>query len=87
MHRSERDRKRGIGKTVLVVDDNATIRKQLAHAFLSDGMPTQEKNGPPMSFDARWRAGPWRHPARYPQPSHFSTARTVDSLCPRLRRA
>jgi len=30
-------RKRGIGKTVLVVDDNASIRKLLAAAFLSDG--------------------------------------------------
>jgi two-component system, chemotaxis family, chemotaxis protein CheY len=29
--------KRGIGKTVLVVDDNAPIRKLLATAFLSDG--------------------------------------------------
>ena len=30
-------RKRGFGKTVLVVDDHATIRKMLATAFLSDG--------------------------------------------------
>ena len=30
-------RKRGFGKTVLVVDDHATIRKLLAKAFLSDG--------------------------------------------------
>jgi CheY-like chemotaxis protein len=30
-------RKRGVGKTVLVVDDNAAIRKMLASAFLSDG--------------------------------------------------
>ena len=33
-------RKRGIGKTVLVVDDNAPIRKMLATAFLSDGFKT-----------------------------------------------
>jgi DNA-binding NarL/FixJ family response regulator len=34
----EHDReKRGIGKTVLVVDDNAAIRTRLVHAFLSDG--------------------------------------------------
>jgi two-component system, chemotaxis family, chemotaxis protein CheY len=37
MQRSERDPKRGIGKTVLIVDDNAAIRRQLAHAFLYDG--------------------------------------------------
>jgi len=30
-------RKRGFGKTVLVVDDHAPIRKMLATAFLSDG--------------------------------------------------
>lgn len=30
-------RKRGFGKTVLVVDDHAAIRKILAVAFLSDG--------------------------------------------------
>ena len=41
------DSKRGVGKTVLVVDDNATIRKLLAVAFLSDGFPTcvQTENG------------------------------------------
>jgi len=33
-------RKRGIGKTVLVVDDHAPIRKMLATAFLSDGFKT-----------------------------------------------
>jgi len=33
-------RKRGLGKTVLVVDDNALIRKMLATAFLSDGFKT-----------------------------------------------
>ena len=33
-------RKRGFGKAVLVVDDNAPIRKQLATAFLSDGFKT-----------------------------------------------
>ena len=32
--------KRGVGKTVLVVDDNARIRKLLAVAFLSDGFTT-----------------------------------------------
>lgn len=33
-------RKPGVGKTVLVVDDNAAIRKMLAKAFLSDGFKT-----------------------------------------------
>jgi CheY-like chemotaxis protein len=33
-------RKRGVGKTVLVADDNAAIRKMLARAFLSDGFKT-----------------------------------------------
>ena len=39
--------KRGVGKTVLVVDDNARIRKLLAVAFLSDGFMTcvQAENG------------------------------------------
>ena len=37
----------GVGKTVLVVDDNARIRKLLAVAFLSDGFTTciQADNG------------------------------------------
>lgn len=40
-------RKRGVGKTVLVVDDNAAIRKVLAAAFLSDGFKTcaEAENG------------------------------------------
>ena len=40
-------RKRGFGKTVLVVDDNAPIRKLLAVAFLSDGFATcgEAENG------------------------------------------
>jgi CheY-like chemotaxis protein len=40
-------KKRGVGKTVLVVDDNAGIRKLLAVAFLSDGFTTcvQAENG------------------------------------------
>jgi two-component system chemotaxis response regulator CheY len=33
-------RKRGVGKTVLVVDDSPAIRKGLANAFLSDGFKT-----------------------------------------------
>jgi hypothetical protein len=39
--------KRGVGKTVLVVDDYAAIRKLLAVAFLSDGFTTcvQAENG------------------------------------------
>jgi DNA-binding NarL/FixJ family response regulator len=39
--------KRGVGKTVLIVDDNAGIRKLLAVAFLSDGFTTcvQAENG------------------------------------------
>jgi CheY-like chemotaxis protein len=44
----ERDpKKRGVGKTVLVVDDSATIRKMLAAAFLSDGFQTcvEAENG------------------------------------------
>jgi CheY-like chemotaxis protein len=38
---------RGVGKTVLVVDDNARIRKLVAVAFLSDGFTTcvQAENG------------------------------------------
>jgi CheY-like chemotaxis protein len=32
--------KRSVGKTALVVDDNARIRKMLAVAFLSDGFTT-----------------------------------------------
>jgi two-component system, response regulator PdtaR len=40
-------RKRDHGKTVLVVDDNAAIRKKLAAAFLSDGFKTcaEAENG------------------------------------------
>jgi CheY-like chemotaxis protein len=44
----ERDaKKRGFGKTILVVDDNAAIRKKLAAAFLSDGFETcaEAENG------------------------------------------
>ena len=33
-------KKHGVGKTVVVVDDNAAIRKMLAEAFLSDGFKT-----------------------------------------------
>ena len=40
-------RKRGLGKTVLVVDDNLPIRKLLATAFLFDGFKTcgEAENG------------------------------------------
>lgn len=40
-------KKRGVGKTVLVVDDSATIRRMLAAAFLSDGFKTcvEAENG------------------------------------------
>ena len=40
-------KKRGTGKTVLVVDDNPAIRKMLAGAFLSDGFKTcaEAENG------------------------------------------
>jgi chemotaxis response regulator CheB len=40
-------KKRGAGKTVLVVDDIAAIRKMLAAAFLSDGFKTcaEAENG------------------------------------------
>jgi two-component system chemotaxis response regulator CheY len=39
--------KRGVGKTILVVDDSAVIRKLLAAAFLSDGFKTcgEAENG------------------------------------------
>ncbi len=44
MQRIEDDsKKRGTGKTVLVVDDNAPIRKALATAFLSDGFKKCEE--------------------------------------------
>jgi two-component system, chemotaxis family, chemotaxis protein CheY len=33
-------KKRGAGKTVLIVDDNAVIRKLIAEAFMSDGFQT-----------------------------------------------
>jgi CheY-like chemotaxis protein len=35
--------RRGVGKTVLVVDDNAPIRKMLVAAFLSDGFKKCEE--------------------------------------------
>ena len=40
-------KKRGVGKTVLVVDDSAVIRQMLAAAFLSDGFKTcgEAENG------------------------------------------
>jgi two-component system chemotaxis response regulator CheY len=38
--RSNTKKKRGVGKTVLVVDDNDSIRRMLAAAFLSDGFRT-----------------------------------------------
>jgi two-component system, chemotaxis family, chemotaxis protein CheY len=40
-------RKHGVGKTVLVVDDNAAVRKMIAGAFLSDGFATcgEAENG------------------------------------------
>jgi two-component system invasion response regulator UvrY len=40
-------KKRGVGKTVLVVDDSAVIRKMLATGFLSDGFKTcvEAENG------------------------------------------
>jgi len=39
--------KRTLGRTVLVVDDNPTIRKMLSTAFLSDGFQTcaEAQNG------------------------------------------
>ena len=39
--------KHGVGKTVLVADDNAAIRKMIAGAFLSDGFKTcgEAENG------------------------------------------
>ena len=47
MERETDPKKPGIGKTVLVVDDNAAIRKMLATAFLSDGFKTciEAENG------------------------------------------
>jgi CheY-like chemotaxis protein len=40
-------KKRGVGKTVLIVDDNAALRKVMAAAFLSDGFETcaEAENG------------------------------------------
>jgi len=40
-------KKHGVGKTVLVVDDNAAVRKMIAGAFLSDGFKTcgEAQNG------------------------------------------
>jgi two-component system, chemotaxis family, chemotaxis protein CheY len=40
-------KKRGVGKSVLVVDDSAVMRKLLAAAFLSDGFKTciEAENG------------------------------------------
>jgi hypothetical protein len=45
----------GAGKTVLIVDDNASIRKMLAAAFLSDGFKTcaDAENGKQI---APWRS-------------------------------
>ena len=45
--RSNTRNKRGVGKTVLVVDDNDSIRRMLAAAFLSDGFRTcvEAENG------------------------------------------
>jgi two-component system chemotaxis response regulator CheY len=45
--RSNTKNKRGVGKTVLVVDDNDSIRRMLAAAFLSDGFGTcvEAENG------------------------------------------
>ena len=38
MQHIDRDpKKQGVGKTVLIVDDNAPIRTMVAAAFLSDG--------------------------------------------------
>ena len=47
MERETDPKKPGISKTVLVVDDNAAIRKMLATAFLSDGFKTciEAENG------------------------------------------
>jgi len=43
----ERDPKKRRGKTVLVVEDNAVVRKMIAAAFLSDGFKTcvEAENG------------------------------------------
>jgi hypothetical protein len=40
-------KKNGVGKTVLVVDDSALMRKAIESAFLSDGFKTcvEAKNG------------------------------------------
>lgn len=47
MERETDPNKPGIGKTVLVVDDSAAIRKMLATAFLCDGFKTciEAENG------------------------------------------
>jgi len=47
VQRIKSDLKKSVGKTVLVVDDNAAIRKMIAAAFLSDGFKTcvEAENG------------------------------------------
>jgi CheY-like chemotaxis protein len=52
-------KKRGKGKTVLVVDDSPMIRKELAAAFLSDGFKTcvEAENGKD-GIDAAERINP-----------------------------
>jgi CheY-like chemotaxis protein len=47
MERETDPQKPGMGKTVLLVDDHAAIRKMLATAFLSDGFKTciEAENG------------------------------------------
>jgi len=52
-------KERGMGKTVLVVDDSPMIRKELAAAFLSDGFKTcvEAENGKE-GIDAAERINP-----------------------------
>jgi CheY-like chemotaxis protein len=47
VQRIKSDLKKSVGKTVLVVDDKAAIRKMIAAAFLSDGLKTcvEAENG------------------------------------------
>jgi hypothetical protein len=64
-------KKRDAGRTVLVVDDNATIRKLLAAAFLSDSFKTcaEAENGKEASIEivCQRRRLPSRHKRRPPK--------------------
>jgi two-component system, chemotaxis family, chemotaxis protein CheY len=59
VQRIKSDLKKSVGKTVLVVDDNAAIRKMIAAAFLSDGFKTcVEANNGSEAIDTAKRIQP-----------------------------